>query len=168
MGSYCWQHLFPNLYGAGSSTLHCSSKATTFDLWNSKATFRSPWKCTWPISSWDSTTPRLSELPLLLWTKRVPHKIVRHPEQPDLGIGSKVEGWLVLETCVPTCLHQGGQVGQEEQAIQFRDPGLPSIVWDLLSRLVHPSLLSWCQIFACELWSAVYNSARTDVDIYQI
>jgi len=26
MGSYSWQHLFPDLYGAGSSTLHCSSK----------------------------------------------------------------------------------------------------------------------------------------------
>ena len=26
MGGYSWQHLFPNLYGAGSSTLHCSSK----------------------------------------------------------------------------------------------------------------------------------------------
>jgi len=26
MGSYSWQHLFPELYGAGSSTLHCSSK----------------------------------------------------------------------------------------------------------------------------------------------
>jgi len=26
MGSYSWQHLFPDLYGAGSSTLKCSSK----------------------------------------------------------------------------------------------------------------------------------------------
>ena len=57
-------------------------------------------------------------------------------------------GWLVLETCAPTCFHQ---VGQEEQAFKFRDQTcLPSESCQGLFILLS-SAGSWCQIFVFEV-----------------